>query len=287
MLRTEIFRLKAELIAQGDLLTMKVKRQQTLPNRTPGKRGAVAGFSSGARRRMIQLMARMEKKGLRATFVTLTFHKVVHSGQAKMALKRFLARVHRRFRRTSGVWRMETQPNRGAYHFHILFFGLPYWPQCELQSVWEQCTREGRSIVDIRLVSGIRSVMGYVSKYVAKKDENAFTSLDDVTYQHAPGFDRGGRVWGIFNHDELPFAQEEGGVLVALNVVKALSEMAWSRLGFDKRYGSMSFALITPFAYELLDSALARGGLDYDEWRDSSMVSPMWYKNKNGVYSRF
>lgn len=277
----------ASLHAQGRVLQMKVHRVEKRNRSGGGVRGTIKEFSSGARRRMMEFFARTEIKGVRITFVTLTFQGIQHVQYAKKCLRRLLARIARKYPLASGVWRFEYQ-DRGAPHFHVLFYNLPYWPQRELQQVWTACTKEDRSIVDIRLVSGAKQLMNYISKYCAKKEVNDATpSLEEVTYLHAVGFEGEGKHWGLFNRDAIPMAQVLGGMLISHPVIKALSEMAWREIGMDNKYGSMSFTLFTPFADLLCQEALARGGLEYDDLKASYVGETIWYKRHSDHVTRY
>jgi len=277
----------ASLHAQGRVLQMKVSRTDIGHAHGGGVRGKIKEFSSGARRRMMEFFARTEIKGVRITFVTLTFQGVQHVQYAKTCLRRLLARIARKYPMASGVWRFEYQ-DRGAPHFHVLFYNLPYWPQREFQQVWTSCTKEDRSIVDIRLVSGAKQVMNYVSKYCAKKEVNSVSpSLEEVTYPHDWHWDTGGKHWGFFNRAAIPMAEIVGGMLISHPVIKALSEMAWREIGMENKYGSMSFTLFTPFADLLCQEALARGGLEYDDLKASYVGETIWYKRHSDHITRY
>jgi len=157
------------LFVQKQADVLEAKKLPTI-NRNPptgGLRGVVSEFSRASRRRLIVKMERMELQKVRVTFVTLTFTACVSWDESRRALKMFLMRIRRQYPNTSGVWRLEHQ-ERGAIHFHILFFKLPYIPQEELQKSWEECTREPKSIVHIKLIVNKRQTMFYVSKYIAK-----------------------------------------------------------------------------------------------------------------------
>jgi len=192
---------------QGQVFQVKDLTRKPSPPTEPPKRGEVTGFSAASRRRLIDLLARMDDSYKRCTFVTLTFQSLPSPAEAKQALKRFLMRVTRYFPEASGVWRMEFQ-ERGAIHFHIIFFNLPYWPQFHLQDTWTICTDEVCSIVHIKLIRSFKIYMGYISKYVAKLPvSEANPSLDNASYQHNPPHTSMGRVWGYHNKSELPFAE--------------------------------------------------------------------------------
>jgi len=149
----------------------------------------------------------------------------------------------------------------------MLLFKFPFVPQKELQKVWEACTREARSVLDIRLVHGARSVMAYISKYIAKKDERSeITSLDDGSYQHEGSGKLSGRFWGYINKELLPLGEVVAGVLTDRQTIKSLSSLCWSILGSDNPYNSLSFHLFCDNARWLCERAIEEGGALLDEW---------------------
>lgn len=192
----------ATIQAQGQVYEVRRLDTATRLKRSGGGiRGVITGFSRASRRRLIDLAARLDTDNVRKTFLTLTFSGSPEPDKAKVALKRFTMRLRRAYPNFSAIWRLERQ-ERGAIHFHLICFSLPYIPQRELQSVWEKCTDEDRSILHIKLLNSSRAVMNYVSKYIAKgEDGSVFPSLDKPTYQHATG-----RHWGYVNKESLPMA---------------------------------------------------------------------------------
>lgn len=195
--------------AQGGVLVVgRDWRPTQLKAHHSTKRGSIRTFSRASRRRLIELLSRMDITRVRTSFLTLTFAAAPTGDDAKRALKMFVMRLRRAYPEFSGVWRLEPQ-QRGAWHFHILAFNLPYIPQSDLQQSWSECTREKRSIVHVQLVRfGKRQLMSYASKYMAKMSDGS-TSLDERAYQHSPTEDERnnpGRFWGYINRVKLPFA---------------------------------------------------------------------------------
>jgi hypothetical protein len=192
-----------------------------------GNRGKVTTFSRASRLRLLDLFSRMNSDNVRTTFLTLTFTGTPAPDSSKQALKRFLMRIRYNYPAASGVWRLEYQ-QRGAPHYHLIMFNLPYWPQHELQETWEECTREERSIVHIKLLhGGKRHIMSYVSKYVAK----AGASLDYVTYQQIDDPESIGRQWGYINFEALPFAIRAEIIVSGSDIIDYLYHCVhvWSR----------------------------------------------------------
>lgn len=265
----------AYLESQGQLLRMKVRRDDRSANGGGGKRGKVTGFSKKSRHRLLIFFSRMETKGARATFLTLTFQVNPDAREAKNALKRFLMRIRRHYGQVSGVWRMEFS-EKGRLHFHLLLFNLPFIPQKRVQLVWTACTREDLSIVDIRLAKGSKRVMSYVAKYISKPTpgEN-FTSLEDETYQHAPRDDCSGRVWGYINKNALPFGERCEGVLLGTEAIERVRNitMFLSR----GRSGKSVFQthLFSRDAAALWRALISVHGLEMDDYKNSSFC-PSW-----------
>lgn len=211
--------MRAVFQAQGRLMQMKRRGLPSSPPPGGGKRGGITAFSKASRRRLIHLAARLDPAGTSPKFLTLTFKCAPTPSEAKAAFKRFTMRLRRNTPAASAVWRLELQA-RGAIHFHLIVFNMPFVPQKRLQEVWTECTREERSIVDIRAVKGGRRVMSYMSKYLAKIERGeGSSSLDTDAYQHAPIPEGVGRWWGYINEEGLPFASIEEEVCEDAEVV--------------------------------------------------------------------
>lgn len=256
----------AHIEAQGSLLSMRVTGFKSRPNGFGGRRGIIRTFSRNARLRLMRFMARLKVRKIRATFITLTFMEKVTHETARIVFKRFTMRLRRAYSSASAVWRLEYQPKRGAIHYHLICFNIPFWKQAELQKTWEDCTHEQRSIVDIRLIHGARSIMAYVSKYIAKVDDRPTTSLDDGSYQHVEGEGSAGRFWGYINKELLPLGEVVAGVLTERQTIKSLSSLAWAILGSENPYNRLSFHLFCDNARWLCERAIEEGGYELDEW---------------------
>lgn len=235
----------------------------------------------------MRFLARLKVKKIRATFITLTFHRMVSHDNARIVFKRFSMRLRRRFEHISVVWRLEYQPKRGAIHFHLLCFNMPFWKQAELQKTWEDCTQEEMSIADIRLLHGTRSVMGYVSKYIAKIDSGASASLDDGSYQHGARSETAGRFWGYINKELLPLGQKLSGVLLDRLTIKSLSSFMWALIGSDNPYNSISAHLFADNAQWLCERAIEEGGLFTDEYGWSNCISDREYDDMAYMHDHF
>lgn len=196
----------AEFSAQGSVAQARRVALVGRPRQGGGLRGVITSFSRQSRRRLVDLMARMDVAHVRTTFLTLTFAETPSPEEATAAFRRFLARMRRWFPEASAVWRRERQ-ERGSFHYHMLWFRLPYIPQYWLQDTWTLSTREARSIVDVRLVRSRKHAMAYVSKYIAKVDAPPVPpSLENPAYLHVSAEASEGRAWGVVNREALPMA---------------------------------------------------------------------------------
>lgn len=159
---------------------------------------------------MFDMFHKLEIK-VKPIFVTLTFGEDYPDAQtAKNNLRAFFERVRRAFPQmgVSAIWRMEFQ-ERGAPHFHIIFFNLPFIKKEKIQAVWGEIVDLDRPFTRIEQIKSHKGVMSYVSKYVAKLQDGGNSGFNSLTYLHAYRAKYGeniGRVWGKFEAANLPFA---------------------------------------------------------------------------------
>jgi len=189
---------------QGHLVKCSVTGGITRP--PPAKRGKIEGFSDASRNRLLEKFARF-KRPAHTTFVTLTYPADFPSpDEAKDNLRAFLERIRRRedCANTSGVWRIELQ-ERGAPHFHILFFDLPFIRKEKIQEMWSEIIGYDEPFTRIEAVRTWNGIMNYCSKYIAKKQAPVPGGNDGFIYlSYLHGI---GRSWGVFNGEKLPFAE--------------------------------------------------------------------------------
>lgn len=251
---------------QGGVVQMVNVVHKPKGNPTPARRGAVVGFSKASRRRMIDFTARLDLRQSKVVFLTLTFSGSPSPKQAKIALNRFLMRIRRSFSWVSGVWRLEPQ-QRGAPHFHLMLFRLPFVPQRKLQQSWEACTGEGMSRVDIRLARGLRSVMAYVSKYIGKATpEDVDGSLVNASYLNHEGDSWQGRVWGYLNRSGLPLG---GRYVKVMDNADAERYFWWGTRALSRgRAGWRKYSakIYSPDAEHIFAWCLRQGCVEGDIW---------------------
>lgn len=163
-----------------------------------GKRGRVKGFSRASRRRLLDVLNQIKRPAVQsALFVTLTY-----PGEWPKAWERwkrdidtFGKRLRRQYPGVSFVWRLEYQ-RRGAPHFHLLVFGVPFIPHDWVARAWYDVVgsndpRHLKAGTEIKRVRRFRSVIAYAAKYIGKEQSRGAARTD-------------GRVWGIVGRDSLP-----------------------------------------------------------------------------------
>lgn len=110
------------------------------------------------------------KKPCPAIFMTLTFaENVTDLKSANRLFSKFIQRLNYRFSINRGSLAYICVPEfqqRGAVHYHIVFFNLPYVETDDINQFYSDIW--GQGYVDVRAVSGSLSVVQYLSKYMSK-----------------------------------------------------------------------------------------------------------------------
>lgn len=174
------------------------------------KRGRIAGFSRKSRKRLLELVSRLNV-GAAGLFLTFTYREnMTDHKKAKRHLDLLLRWLKRRFPESAILWRMEYQ-RRGAIHFHLIAFGADYVNLHDITAYWQRMT-EDDSYPDVERITSRRKALNYVSKYIAKlpnadESEALVDGLDSVPYSEISEDGAWvGRYWGVVNRDKLPFA---------------------------------------------------------------------------------
>ena len=232
---------------QGHLVKCSVTGGIT--RQPPAKRGKIEGFSDASRNRLLEKFARF-KRPANTTFITLTYPAEFPSPeQAKDNLRAFLERIRRRedCAHTSGVWRIELQ-ERGAPHFHIIFFDLPFIRKEKIQEMWGEIIGHERPFTRIEAVKSWNGIMNYCSKYIAKKQASAPEGNDGfihLSYLHGIG-----RSWGVFQAANLPYAVrkviEFPFLAYAFTKFRAIAELIWPALADQEAPGFKLFVHSAP-----------------------------------------
>lgn len=172
-----------------------------------GTRGRIRSFSRASRKRFLEKFARVvwndsDSVLNRPVFITLTYRNAPCSESVKMHLECFRRRVERRFGDAGGFWRLEFQ-ERGAAHFHLILWGVPWWSFRELRRVWGEIIGEVNPRVRIERCRRYAQCCSYAAKYVGKAQEPSF--LVNGAYSDAGGL--WGRYWGVIRPDNIPFGE--------------------------------------------------------------------------------
>lgn len=198
-----------EIEIQGSLV--KVKNTSAMPwqKKLKHKRGKVTSFTKKSRKRLLEMIARL-RTAMQACFITLTYGQAWPSEKiAKKHLKAFIRRIRKHYPRASIIWRLEYQ-KRGAPHFHLIVFRLPFIPKEKVAQVWAEII--GAEFCDnsreisrppftrIESIDNKRKAMMYVAKYVAKAEGGGFNNVP-YQNQHSEG-----RFWGICGRKYIEFA---------------------------------------------------------------------------------
>lgn len=120
-----------------------------------------------------------------AKFMTLTFKQNITEHEiGNKEFTKFIRRLNKHvFKKESGlkyVCVVERQ-KRGALHYHVIFFNLPYVPFQELLGVWENGEQRG---LRINKIDTIENVGSYVVKYISK-DINSLIYSESTTEKTA------------------------------------------------------------------------------------------------------
>lgn len=185
-------------------------------------------------------------------FITLTYgQKFPSPTETKAHLEAFKKRLLRFAPNCSAMWRMEFQ-KRGAPHYHLLVFNLPYLPKEELARWWHEIVGDEFSdwskgyskppFTRLEAILSAKRAFSYVSKYIAKYDQLCKVSQEGDEIESLPsedelelsGFNNDsyldaspegqqfvGRFWGIINREKLPFAELFIQVLPMTQAVKS------------------------------------------------------------------
>lgn len=180
----------------GGLVELRIPRDVSA-GPLGGRRGIIRGFSAASRGRLLRALAKL-RRGTMPVFVTLTYPREWPFAPRTWRAHHdaFRKRLLRRWPGAAYVWRLEFQ-KRGAPHWHMLVYGVPYaellaW----ISQAWYEVVASGdpRHLAAGTRVEEIRSwrgVMSYAAKYMGKSD----TESRPV-----------GRLWGIIGRERLPWA---------------------------------------------------------------------------------
>ena len=170
------------------------------------KKGKLRGFSNKSRLSMMRQALRLKRNVDKPLMATLTYPG--KSSKAwpeiwpqdfetwKLHLKLLFLRLNYKFPRAASIWKLEFQ-KRGAPHFHLLIFNVPYLPASMLARWWYEIVGSEdedhlEAGVECKRVHSLNGVLCYVGKaYMGKAVEGGAEC---------------GRFWGIRNRKHYPFS---------------------------------------------------------------------------------
>ena len=241
---------------QGEVFQAKMNGILDRPT-TGGVRGAITGFSNKSRKNMLDTVSRIDWTNKTAQFITLTYHSnMLDARRAKRDLRAFLKRLYRRYGNCPSLWKLEPQ-KRGAWHFHLLIWDLPFIPMSEILEHWREVTAE-QTITQVKIepVQSARKARSYVSKYLGKRIDDALLRLFVLVLLHTPphqlfalaldylpnlaGTTSPGRFWGIENRKNVQWAE-----LIAFSIlidqsfydIKRAARHNWQGINTNKWQG--------------------------------------------------
>lgn len=123
-----------------------------------------------ARRELRRIInSNFNRWGELSKFVTLTFRNNVFDLQlANKHFRSFIKRLNYAVFKTKDSVAKYTAvvefQKRGAVHYHVVFYNLPYIAKEDLERIW------GHGFVDIHVIDNVDNVGAYVSKYLTKSN---------------------------------------------------------------------------------------------------------------------
>jgi len=167
-------------------------------------RGKVGMWNRGMRRRFLNTVAMISVKVEKPLFVSLTQDGIdpLDAEDAKIALRRFLKRLHRIYENAAGMWILHHQ-KRGAPDIHLVIWNLPWLSIIWMKKEWTECCR---SVDPNHIKAGTRVEQARSSRHVG-------WYLGGYLTEYGGGVSRGpenvGRRWGLFNSDSIPWSECE------------------------------------------------------------------------------
>jgi hypothetical protein len=140
------------------------KKQATEEDKKRHRRNTLAN----AKKTVISLInANVDAWGQKPKFVTLTFADNIQDIKtANYEFKKFKQRLEYMVKvKLKYVCVIEFQ-KRGAIHYHVVFFNLPYIKSNIIADIWAQ------GFIKINAIDDVDNVGAYVSKYMTKNDDD-------------------------------------------------------------------------------------------------------------------
>jgi hypothetical protein len=119
---------------KASLMQVRLRTDVAAGKGRSAPRGEIVEFTSASRRRMLELLARIEQEAV-PLFVTLTYPDdfPLYREDYKSHLEAFCDRIQRRWPTAAMIWKLEFQERKSgthkgkiAPHYHLFLFGVPW-----------------------------------------------------------------------------------------------------------------------------------------------------------------
>lgn len=239
----------------SDYVKVEVFNDVHPPVQVGSVRGEISQFSRESRKRMLTTLCQLRSDAALPQFITLTYPKEFphDSSEWKRHLDNFWKRIIRLYPEASAIWKLEPQ-TRGAPHYHLIAYGLPFDREFKLlaSKIWFEVVGSG-DIKHLRAgtnVEPIRSLRG-VKAYAGKRYMGKELSADElrVYAETVSGWANPGRFWGVLNRAFLPVGKKFSVKLSldeASSVIRTARKIYKNRTGRNVYSTSNSITLFTP-----------------------------------------
>lgn len=207
----------AVMSAMGNAPSDDIENQK---NSHYAKRQAITVFSRKSRKRMIETMAKIRGDCNGMKFITLTYRDEEYFGDSldpsdfQAHLNTFMEEIERFFPNAGIIWRKEYKPRKSgdfagkiAPHAHLIVKDFIQNDETALEWVskrWSRITgaggRDALARVDVQTAKNRKHAYSYLSKYVAKVDDENETEISEFFHNHKGKI---GRHWGVRGNFDL------------------------------------------------------------------------------------
>ena len=166
------------------------------------KRGTIKRYTARSRARLMYLLAKLRRDCPLPLFITLTYPNEWPGDWEtwKAHLHVFCVWLSDRWPTMAAIWKLEPQ-ERGAPHYHLLVFGVPFIPFVDVAKEWagivgsNDYAKHLASGTRVERVESFNGVCYYAAKYIGKE---CAVELENC-----------GRFWGIVGRKNLPLSEVE------------------------------------------------------------------------------
>lgn len=134
---------------------------------TDKKKNRADGLSRAKKTLRRLINANVNEWGESPKFLTLTFaENVTDIKQANYEFKKFIQRLGYTLAIKCKYSAVIEFQKRGAIHYHVVLYNVPYVPSKDLQKIW------GHGFVKVNKIDKVDNVGAYVTKYMTKDNDD-------------------------------------------------------------------------------------------------------------------